>query len=89
MGAVIGLLQDDDFFTQKLVQDILFVNKNQFFEQTITVNLSNDQINDLILNRATAKKEKNFTEADRIRKELATFNIILEDTPNGTTWRRA
>ena len=89
LGAVIGLLQDDDFFTQKLVQDILFVNKNQFFDQTITVNLSNDQINDLILNRATAKKEKNFTEADRIRKELATFNIILEDTPNGTTWRRA
>ncbi|MGB7816125.1 MAG: cysteine--tRNA ligase [Methylotenera sp.] len=89
LGAVVGLLQDNDFFTQKIVQDILFVNKNQFYEPTVTVSLSDDQINDLILNRAEAKNVKNFAEADSIRKDLADKGIILEDTPQGTTWRRA
>jgi len=39
--------------------------------------------------RALAKMARDFTEADRIRRELATEGIALEDTPSGTTWRRA
>jgi cysteinyl-tRNA synthetase len=40
--------------------------------------------------RVTAKKAKNFAEADRIRKELADQGILLEDKPGGVTeWRRA
>ena len=46
-------------------------------------------IDTLIEQRLEAKKSKNFAEADRIRKELADAGIILEDTPQGTTWRRA
>ncbi len=38
--------------------------------------------------RAKLKKEKKFAEADRIRKELEKEGIILEDTKDGTTWRR-
>jgi cysteinyl-tRNA synthetase len=38
--------------------------------------------------RAAARKSKNFAESDRIRKELLDAGIILEDTPQGTTWRR-
>jgi len=43
----------------------------------------------LIQARLTAKKNKNFAEADAIRKQLAEAGIVLEDTPQGTTWRRA
>lgn len=43
----------------------------------------------LIQARLTAKKNKNFAEADAIRKQLADAGIVLEDTPQGTTWRRA
>ena len=39
--------------------------------------------------RATARAAKNFAESDRIRDELAAVGIILEDGPEGTTWRRA
>jgi len=39
--------------------------------------------------RLDARKAKNYAEADRIRKELESAGIILEDGPTGTTWRRA
>ena len=46
-------------------------------------------IDALIVQRNDAKKAKNFADADRIRKELAEAGIVLEDTPQGTIWRRA
>ncbi len=39
--------------------------------------------------RIEAKKAKNFAEADRLRAELLADGIALEDTPQGTVWRRA
>jgi cysteinyl-tRNA synthetase len=39
--------------------------------------------------RYAAKASKDFKAADAIRDELNAMGIILEDTPNGTTWRRA
>lgn len=38
--------------------------------------------------RLAARKAKNFAEADRIRDDLAARGILLEDTPEGTVWRR-
>ncbi|MEQ8968070.1 MAG: cysteine--tRNA ligase [Azospirillaceae bacterium] len=39
--------------------------------------------------RAAARRNKDFAEADRLRDELARQGILLEDGPQGTTWRRA
>ncbi|HSI21491.1 MAG TPA: cysteine--tRNA ligase [Methylophilaceae bacterium] len=51
--------------------------------------LASEQIENLITERAAAKKAKNFTEADRIRKQLLDNGVVLEDTPQGTIWRSA
>jgi len=48
-----------------------------------------ERIASLIAARNAARKTKNFAEADRIRQELLDAGILLEDTPQGTTWRRA
>jgi cysteinyl-tRNA synthetase len=59
-----------------------------FLQGTGTVTAELD-VEGLIQARLMAKKNKNFAEADAIRKQLADAGIVLEDTPQGTTWRRA
>ena len=46
-----------------------------------------DEIEDLIRQRAEARKTKNFKRADEIRGQLQSMHIVLEDGPGGTTWR--
>jgi cysteinyl-tRNA synthetase len=75
LAGVIGLLQrDGEAYLQGDVSE------------TDTQSLDVDA---MIQARIAAKKAKNFAEADRIRKDLADAGIILEDTSQGTTWRRA
>jgi len=50
-------------------------------------NLSLD-IDGLIKERNMAKEGKNFEAADNIRALLLDNDIIIEDTPEGTTWRK-
>jgi cysteinyl-tRNA synthetase len=41
----------------------------------------------LIAARAAARKTKNFAEADRIRGEISSLGVVIEDGPKGTTWK--
>lgn len=45
------------------------------------------EIEALIAERNAAKKAKNYQRADEIRNMLRDKNIILEDSPQGTSWR--
>jgi len=51
--------------------------------------LSEEQIEDLIQQRQDAKKAKEFAKADKIRQSLLDQGVVLEDTRQGTIWRRA
>ena len=47
------------------------------------------EIEALIQQRAEAKKNKDWATADAIRNQLKERGIILEDSPTGTTWKKA
>ncbi|MBA2654627.1 MAG: cysteine--tRNA ligase [Gammaproteobacteria bacterium] len=47
-----------------------------------------DHIECLIKARETARADKNWAEADRLRNELQLLKVIIEDGPQGTTWRK-
>jgi cysteinyl-tRNA synthetase len=75
LAGVLGLLQRD---AQAFLQGA--TNEGGLDDAAITAQIEA---------RIAAKKAKNFAEADRIRKELLDAGIVLEDTAQGTTWRRA
>lgn len=58
----------------------LIVEKNE--------ELPSADIEKLIEERQTARKEKNFARADEIRVELLNKGILLEDTREGVKWKR-
>jgi cysteinyl-tRNA synthetase len=87
LGAVLGILQRDADAFLKGVRPIH--GKADITLEPLTT-LGSDAFVELMINkRLDAKKAKNYDEADRIRKELSEAGIVLEDTPQGTTWRKA
>jgi cysteinyl-tRNA synthetase len=50
--------------------------------------LLDEEIEALIEQRIQARKNRDFKLADQIRDQLKDMNIILEDTPQGTRWKR-
>jgi cysteinyl-tRNA synthetase len=55
----------------------------------VRTRLTGPMIKKKIAERAEAKARRDFAAADRIRDELAAEGIVLEDGPEGTTWRRS
>ena len=67
------------------VLGILQADPDAFLKTGTAINA--EQIEGLIALRNQARREKNWAEADRIRKELTAMAIAIEDTANGTTWK--
>lgn len=74
LGAVLGLLQSPP------LQHLQQLNGCVMGEQDIV---------GLIAQRQLARQTKDYAEGDRIRQQLLAAGIILEDSPQGTTWRRS
>jgi len=75
LGGVLGLLEreSDDFLRTGSAQD----------------GISETAIAEMIAEREDARRAKNYRRADDIRAALLEKGIVLEDGPQGTTWRRA
>jgi cysteinyl-tRNA synthetase len=65
---------------------ILQNNPEDFLKQG--VQLSDEEIDQKIKDRNLARSEKDFELSDQIRNELEAHGIILEDSAEGTSWRR-
>jgi cysteinyl-tRNA synthetase len=76
LGGVLGLLQQN---SQQYFQDAGLAGDPAF---------TPERIEQLIQQRLIARANKNYSEADSIRRELLEAGIMLEDGPQGTTWRR-
>ncbi len=50
--------------------------------------LLDEEIEELLQKRIDARKNRDFALADQIRDQLKDMNIVLEDTPQGTRWKR-
>jgi cysteinyl-tRNA synthetase len=51
--------------------------------------MTDAEIDEKLVERNEARKQKNFTKADEIRQFLASHGIVIEDKPDGTSrWKR-
>ncbi len=73
LGSILGLLERDPVV---------------FLQAGGSPDLSAADIEARIAARKAAREARDFTEADRIRDELLTMGVILEDAAGGTSWRR-
>ena len=73
-------------FVLKQIKDLMNVFGVDGLEQAPLLDADVDA---LIKERDAARETSNFARSDEIRDELAARGIILEDTPQGTRWRRA
>ncbi len=77
LGGMLGLLQQDaESFLQAGVVD------------DNGAGLSNQAIDTLIQQRLQARANKDWAGSDRIRDQLKAAGVVIEDGPQGTTWRR-
>lgn len=68
---------------------LLYQTTDAWFKQGKESSLSASQVEVMIQERSDAKQSRNFAKADEIRKYLLENKVILEDSPQGTTWRLA
>ena len=47
-----------------------------------------ENIQQLIREREVARSDKNWEKADEVRGQLDELGIVLDDTPEGTVWKR-
>jgi cysteinyl-tRNA synthetase len=67
---------------------VLAGDPEQWFAGDVDGDMTGDDIEALIAQRNEARAAKDFQKADAIRDQLADAGIVIEDGPQGTTWRR-
>lgn len=81
----------DSLSAQKLLGGALYlgIDLKRFYEKINNSSMSDEKIKEYIELRLKYRNEKNFAESDKIRDNLKSQGVILNDGEAGTTWRRS
>jgi cysteinyl-tRNA synthetase len=90
-GLLASVKEEIDYIADKVL-GILTEEPARFLENLRKagvgeLGLTETRIQELIAERAAARKSKDFARADAIRDELVSHGILLEDTANGAIWK--
>ncbi|KRW58007.1 cysteine--tRNA ligase [Pseudomonas sp. TTU2014-080ASC] len=71
------------------VLGVLQLEPEAFLQAGAEGKVDSAEVEALIAARLQARAEKNWAESDRIRDQLTSMGVVLEDSKGGTTWRLA
>ncbi len=86
--AYYTLLNLGDMFGILKIQAVQWFKTPRIKTKTVTRELSDEEIENLLKERRQARSDKNWELADKIRDQLQAASIHLEDRDETTVWRR-
>jgi cysteinyl-tRNA synthetase len=70
-----------------LLDDLASFTSTEKMRHLIRIGLTQDALEKMIVERAQARKNKDYKTGDEIRNALSSMGILLQDSPKGTEWR--
>lgn len=83
---IFAVMHDDD--AQKTKAAMEWARAHGLIEGSTIEVISNEEVDRLVEERNAAKKARDFAKSDVIRKQLADAGIVVEDSKDGTRWKR-
>jgi cysteinyl-tRNA synthetase len=88
-------LTSEGFKNKKVLEDVVKFYHNLagqvlgiLGDEDLKINFEEQEIQNMIDEREKARKEKDWSMADKIRDKLKENGIILEDTSEGARWKK-
>jgi len=85
---IFAVIKDDDAEKMKLAMEWAQAHGIAMEPGAAGSGISDEQVNQLIEERNSAKKARDFARSDAIRNQLTDAGIIVEDTKDGIRWKR-
>ncbi len=86
LNKKIDNLLANEIFTLLKKIGLMSIASDKFLMDSLEIDAT--LVEQLIDNRNQAKINKDYQIADQIRKQIESYGVLLEDTPQGTVWRK-